>query len=69
MIMLFLSLKFVFILANSGAPDEMQHYYAAFHLGLQCLQKYLFKGFQYTKGLRVTLHICGKYQNIMDWSI
>ena len=25
-------------------PDEMQHY-AAFHLGLHCLQKYLFRGF------------------------
>ena len=37
---------------NSVAPDEMpQSYYAAFHLGLHCLQKYLFKGrFLYTKG-------------------
>ena len=30
----FLSLKIVFILANSVDSDEMQHY-AAFHLGLQ----------------------------------
>ena len=27
----------------------MQHY-AAFHLGLHCLPKYPFRGFQYTKG-------------------
>ena len=45
----FLSLKIVFILANSADPDEMQHY-AAFYLGLHCLQKYQFRGFQYTKG-------------------
>ena len=32
----FLLLRFVFILANSADPDEMQRY-AAFHLGLQCL--------------------------------
>ena len=34
------SLKIVFILANS----------AAFHLGLHCLLKYPFRGFQNTKG-------------------
>ena len=34
---------------NSEDPDEMQHY-AAFHLGLHCLSKYPFRGFQYTKG-------------------
>ena len=44
-----LSLKVVLILANSADPDEMQHY-AAFHLGLHCLPKYPFRGFQYTKG-------------------
>ena len=44
-----LSLKVVFILANNADPDEMQPY-AAFHLGLHCLPKYLFRGFQYTKG-------------------
>ena len=38
------------ILANSAEPDEMQHY-AAFHLGLHCLPKYPFRGFQYTKSL------------------
>ena len=37
----FLSLKVVLILANSADPDEMQQY-AAFHLGLHCLPKYLF---------------------------
>ena len=35
----FLSLKLVSILANSADPDEMQHIYAAFHLGLHCLPK------------------------------
>ena len=34
---------------NSVDPDEMQHY-AAFHLGLYCLQKYSFRGFPSTKG-------------------
>ena len=45
----FLSLKIVLILPNSADPDEMQHD-AAFHLGLHCLPKYLFRGFQSTKG-------------------
>ena len=45
----FFSLKIDFILANSADPDEMPHY-AAFHLGLLCLPKYLFRGFMYTKG-------------------
>ena len=45
----FLSLKVVLILPNSTDPDEMQHY-AAFHLGLHCLSKYPFRGFQDTKG-------------------
>ena len=40
----FLSLKVVLILANSADPDEMQHY-AAFHLVLHCLPKYMFRGF------------------------
>ena len=38
---MFLSLKIVFILANSVDPDEMPHT-VAFHLGLHCLPKYLF---------------------------
>ena len=42
------SLMFVLIFTNSADPDEMQHY-AAFHLGLQCLPEYQFRGFQYTK--------------------
>ena len=45
---------FCLILANSGDPDEMQHY-AAFHLSLHCLPKYLFGGFQYTNGLKKPL--------------
>ena len=43
------SLKIVLVLANSADPDEMR-YYAAFHLDLHCLPKYLFRGFQNTKG-------------------
>ena len=43
------SLKVVLAIASSVDPDEMQHS-AAFHLGLHCLLKYLFSGFQYTKG-------------------
>ena len=46
---MFLSLKIVFVLANSTDPDEMLHY-AAFHLGLHCLQKYPYRGFQSSKG-------------------
>ena len=38
-------LKIFFIFANSVEPDEMQHF-AAFHLGLHCLQKYSFRGIQ-----------------------
>ena len=44
----FFCLKIFFTFTNSADPDEMQHS-AAFHLGLQCLQKYLFKGFQNTE--------------------
>ena len=42
---LFLSLKMYFVLANSADPDEMGTY-TAFHLGLHCLPKYLFKEIQ-----------------------
>ena len=45
---LFLSLKIDLVLANSADPDEMLHY-AAFHLDLHGLPKYLFRGFQSTK--------------------
>ena len=48
--MLFLSLKIVFIfIANSADSDEMLPY-AAFHLGLHCLPKYLFTDIQNEKG-------------------
>ena len=42
---LFLSLMIVFIFANCTGPDEMPPY-AAFHLCLHCLPKYLFTGMQ-----------------------
>ena len=41
----FFPLKVDFILANSADTDEM-----LLHLGHHCLQKYLFRGFQSTKG-------------------
>ena len=47
---LLMSLYVALSLANNAGPDEMQHYNAAFHLGLHCLPKYLFMGFRYTKG-------------------
>ena len=40
-------------LANSADTDEMQHN-PAFHLGLHCLQKYLFRGFHHTKGYKAS---------------
>ena len=43
----FKSLMIVLTSAKSVEPDEMQHY-AAFRLGLHCLQKYPFRGYQYT---------------------
>ena len=46
----FVLLKINFIIANSGDPDKMLPYYAAFHLGLHCLQKYLFRGIKNRKG-------------------
>ena len=48
----FLSLMINFVLVNSADPDEML-LYAAFHLGLHCLLKYPFRGFQSTKGLNI----------------
>ena len=44
----FFCLKIFFTFTNCEDPDEMQHY-AAFHLGLHCLQKYSFRGFPNTK--------------------
>ena len=45
----FLSLNINFVIANSADLDEMPHY-AAFHLGLHCLPKYLFRDFWSSKG-------------------
>ena len=52
----FLSLKVVLILPNSADTDEMQHY-AAFCLGLHCLSKYLFRGFQYTSLINTLVNV------------
>ena len=45
---IFPSLNVVFILVNSADPDEVPPY-AAFHLGLHCLPKYLFTDMQNKK--------------------
>ena len=44
-----MALEIKFVLANSDDPDEILHI-AAFHLGLHCLPKYPFRGFQFTNG-------------------
>ena len=54
---MFFCLKIFFYLTNNVDPDEMQHY-AAFHLGLHCLQKYSLMGFPKYKGL--TFFVCVK---------
>ena len=54
---LFFRLKIFFTITNSVDPDEMQHY-AAFHLGLHCLQKYSFRGFPEYKGLSTEISLC-----------
>ena len=47
---MFLSLKIVFVIANSVNPDEMPHY-AAFHLGVHCLPKNLRLGVTSTQSV------------------
>ena len=49
-----LCLKIFFTFINSVDHDEMQHY-AAFHLGLHCLQKHPFRGFPNIKGSAIFL--------------
>ena len=44
-------------------PDEIQHY-AAFHLSLHCLQKYLFRGF---KGLYYIVVVCTQTKVHPPW--
>ena len=39
------------ILAKSEDIDKKKQHDAAFHLGLHCLPKYQFRGFEYTKAL------------------
>ena len=47
---------FYLIEQNSADPDEMLHH-AAFHLGLHCLQKYLFTSIQNEKGNSISLNL------------
>ena len=51
----FLSLRIVLTSAKSVELDEMPHY-AAFHHGLHCLPKYLFRLFKHTNGHSI-IHI------------
>ena len=56
-------MKIFFICANSADHDEMPHY-AAFHLGLHYLPKYLFTVIQNEKGLKVYNHMkCTRYES------
>ena len=49
-VLYFFPRRLIFVCANSVDPDEMPHY-VAFHLGLRCLPKYLFRvTFPFTKG-------------------
>ena len=56
---IFLSLKIYFFLAKRAHHYEMPHY-AAFHLGLHCLPKYLFRGFPSSKGEKWIQWLNGK---------
>ena len=58
-----ISLKINLVLANSSDPDEMPHS-AAFYLGLHCLHKYRFRGFQSIKGFKVPYPISVQKINI-----
>ena len=57
---IFLSLRIVFVLANSADPDKMSHY-ATFYLGLRCLRKYLF----WVSGLQ-RVHTTKTIQDLKD---
>ena len=46
--------KIFFLYLDSVDPFEMQHY-AAFHLGLHCLEKYSFRGFPVNKWAKMLL--------------
>ena len=56
-----MTLKFVLILANSAGPDEMPPY-AAFHLELHCLLKYLFTSIRKEKGCFIS-----KIETAISW--
>ena len=47
-------MQIIFVLANIVDTDEMP-LYAAFHLGLHCLQKYTFRSHLYAKGLKFNM--------------
>ena len=47
-----MSMKIIFISATSADPDEMLHY-ASFHLGLHCLQIFLFTDIQNVKSYQI----------------
>ena len=53
--------EYFFILANSKDPDEMPHN-VAFHLGLHCLPKYMFRAFLSTQIFKLSAKIRTKKQ-------
>ena len=69
---LFLSLKTIFVLANSADPDVMLHP-VVFHVGLHCLPKYVYrypdyKGLLYMKFVPLKLSdMCSQYQSAKSY--
>ena len=60
---------FLIILANSAGSDEMPHF-VAFHLGLNFMPKYSFRGFKKTKGYRLISAIHSSsliYVQVSNW--
>ena len=62
----FLSLNVVLISADNADPGEMQRY-AAFRLGIYCMQKYPFRSFQYTKDYK-RIHSVKKAIGIINFT-
>ena len=63
--------EIIFTFTYSVDTDVMQHY-AAFHLGLHCLQKYSFRGFPNTNGYESVIifqvTVISQAQHIQDLS-
>ena len=62
-----MSLKILILLTNSADPDKIQSY-AAFHLSLHCLLKYLFTGIQ-KEMVKELVHGKWHYRNHMIFNL